>query len=166
VTWLYTTTMPPPPVSTSPTSLHFDLPVHALPLSLQPVHSDTRNLLAHHSAAIDQLDQIAKALKAFQNLRSRREEYTKQRKLLSQAVPDFLIDALPNELLVEIFRLVALARPPQTQRQKSVRRGTLASVCRRWRNIVQNEVCVIHPVHMQLDIVNLSPRRVECKRLN
>jgi len=150
----------PVSVSTLPVFLNFDVPIHPAPL--HDIRSDISNLVAHHDTAIDQLDRIEKALKPFRNvLRMRREAYARQRKELAQRNQKCFVDTLPNEVLIQIFRFATLDLFQDGQRRAAtVRRIDLAAVCQQWKIAIENFVCIVYPLAIQLDLSKSSPQCV------
>lgn len=147
-------------VATLSVSFNFDVPIQ--PPALHDVHSDTKDLIAHHTAAIDQLDQIENTLRPFRNLlRMRREAYALQKKELGERKSKCFADALPNDVLIQIFRFATLALFQDGRRRAPpVRRSVLAAVCQQWKIVVESFVCIVYPIAIKLDLYKSSPRCV------
>ena len=68
------------------------------------------------------------------------------------AAQDFQpFDALPNELVAEIFkRGLAASAQEITYGEKTVTRLSLSHVCRRWKAILQSHICIGVPENHHL----------------
>jgi len=93
-------------VSTTRISFLFDVPNTPHPLQDGDLTGlQVKGLLVQHTSALALLDGMDRDLKPFRNrLRDLREEIMRQRRAVNHQLSKHWIEALPNEVLIEIFR--------------------------------------------------------------
>ena len=90
------------------------------------------------------------------------EEYIQKSPAIVPPSPRPQFEDFANEILVQIFRFATFEpeTPGIAQLSQGSGRTRLASVCRRWREVLESAVCIFWPHQMRVEIRDSSPEYV------